>query len=308
MSYLVMEIHPAYAVLMDEEGRFLKAANLRYQVGDRVGDIIEMRESKSDHRALRRSLAGLATLAACFCLAFFGYFQPNFSAYGTLRIQINPDVELTISRTERVLALEGLNEDGKTLIAGYDYQGKTRNTATGELVERAIDMGYLSGGDTISITVNSADEAWRTRETQQVHRQLEERYGETIVIRLGGPEDGDGDTSADSRAEVSIPAGPQQPSQSQKPYGDTDYGPSGGTDDHDTDYGPNADGITDYDDTDYGPNNDGVTGYSAYGNSVTDYGARSDGSGDDNDNDDDGNDDEASDDTDDGDHDDDDDD
>lgn len=306
MSYLVMEIHPAYAVLMDEEGRFLKAANLRYQVGDRVGDIIEMRESKSDHRALRRSLAGLATLAACFCLAFFGYFQPNFSAYGTLRIQINPDVELTISRTERVLALEGLNEDGKTLIAGYDYQGKTRNTATGELVERAIDMGYLSGGDTISITVNSADEAWRTRETQQVHRQLEERYGETIVIRLGGPENGD--TPADGRVEVSAPAGPQQPSQSQKPYGDTDYGPSGGTDDYDTDYGPNADGITDYDDTDYGPNNDGVTGYSAYGNSVTDYGARSDGSGDDNDNDDDGNDDEASDDTDDGDHDDDDDD
>ena len=26
MNYLVMEIHPAYAVVMDEEGRFLKAA------------------------------------------------------------------------------------------------------------------------------------------------------------------------------------------------------------------------------------------------------------------------------------------
>ena len=29
----------------------------------------------------------------------------------------------------------------------------------------------------------------------------------------------------------------------------------------DTDYGPNADGITDYDDTDYGPNADGITDY-----------------------------------------------
>lgn len=27
MSYLVMECHPGYAVLLDEEGRFLKAAN-----------------------------------------------------------------------------------------------------------------------------------------------------------------------------------------------------------------------------------------------------------------------------------------
>ena len=30
MQYLVLETHPAYAVLLDEEGRFLKAANLHY--------------------------------------------------------------------------------------------------------------------------------------------------------------------------------------------------------------------------------------------------------------------------------------
>ena len=40
MNYLVMEVHPAYAVVLDEEGRFLKAANLRYQVGDTVRDIV----------------------------------------------------------------------------------------------------------------------------------------------------------------------------------------------------------------------------------------------------------------------------
>ena len=36
MKYLVMETHPAYAVMLDENGRFLKAANLRYQVGETV--------------------------------------------------------------------------------------------------------------------------------------------------------------------------------------------------------------------------------------------------------------------------------
>ena len=35
MSYVVMECHPGYVVLLDEEGRFLKAANLRYEVGQR---------------------------------------------------------------------------------------------------------------------------------------------------------------------------------------------------------------------------------------------------------------------------------
>ena len=44
MSYLVMEVHPAYAVVLDQEGRFLKAANLHYQVGERVEQIVPLRE------------------------------------------------------------------------------------------------------------------------------------------------------------------------------------------------------------------------------------------------------------------------
>ena len=185
MSYLVMEVHPAYAVVLDEEGRFLKTANLRYQVGDTVQDIVELRRPQQKRPSLWKPLSGLAALAACLCLVFFGYYQPNFTPYGALRIQINPDVELTLSRTDRVLELEGLNEDGQTLIEGYDYHGKDREDVTGELVERAIDQGYLSGGETVSITVTSSDADWQAREEQEVRDDLEERYGETIVIQIG---------------------------------------------------------------------------------------------------------------------------
>ena len=136
MNYLVMEVHPAYAVVLDEEGRFLKAANLRYQVGDRVENIVELRRPQEKRPALWKPLSGLAGLAACLCLVFFGYYQPNFTPYGALRIQINPDVELTLSRTDRVLELEGLNDDGRVLIEGYDYNGKDRKDVTEELVER----------------------------------------------------------------------------------------------------------------------------------------------------------------------------
>ena len=36
MKYLVMECHPAYAVVLDEKGRFLKVANLNYEPGQTV--------------------------------------------------------------------------------------------------------------------------------------------------------------------------------------------------------------------------------------------------------------------------------
>ena len=254
MKYLVMETHPAYAVVLDEEGRFLKAANLRYQVGDTVQDIVEFRQPKAKTPAAWRPLAGLTAAAACLCLAFFGWYQPNYTAYGTLRIQINPDVEMTVSRTDRVLELEGLNDDGEDLIEGYSYRGKDRETAASELVERAIDMGYLSGGETVSITVSSADADWQAREEAQVRAQLEERYGETVVIRLGSDPAQEGPAPQADPPEVIIPVTPPSPADDGRDYGDTDYG-------------PHADGATDYadtaggEDTDYGPYTDGVTDY-----------------------------------------------
>ena len=260
MKYLVMETHPAYVVVLDEEGRFLKAANLRYQVGDTVQDIVELRQPKAKAPAAWRPLAGLTAAAACLCLAFFGWYQPNYTAYGTLRIQINPDVEMTVSRTDRVLDLEGLNDDGEDLIEGYSYRGKDRETAANELVERAIDMGYLSGGETVSITVSSADADWQAREEAQARAQLEERYGETVVIRLGGdPAPEDTPQQADP-PEVVIPVTPPEPADDGTDYGDTDYGPNtdGATDYADTAGSSGAAGAAD---TDYGPYTDGVTDY-----------------------------------------------
>ena len=272
MNYLVMEVHPAYAVVLDEEGRFLKAANLRYQVGDTVRDIVELRRPKEKRPALWKPLSGVAGLAACLCIVFFGYYQPNFVPYGALRIQINPDVELTLSRTDRVLELEGLNEDGQSLIAGYEYSGKDREDVTGELVERAIDMGYLSGGETVSITVTSADADWQAREEQAAREDLEERYGETIVIQIGPADE------EPPATEVVIPVTPPEPEPTPEPspeQADPPVVPD------DTDYGPNADGVTDYEDTDYGPYSDGVTDYEPpddgpYVDGVTDYEDRDD--------------------------------
>ena len=264
MNYLVMEVHPAYAVVLDEDGRFLKAANLRYQVGDTVQDIVELRTPQKKVVPAWKPLSGLAAAAACLCLVFFGWYQPNYTAYGTLRIQINPDVEMTVSRTDRVLDLEGLNADGEDLIEEYDYQGKDRETAANELVERAIDMGYLSDGETVSITVSSTDADWQAREETQVRAQLEARYGETIVIRLGSDPAPEVTPPQADPPEIVIPVTPPAAAEDATDYGDTDYG-------------PNADGATDYADTDYGPYTDGVT----------DYEGRDDGSHDGDDDDDD---------------------
>ena len=67
MKYLVMELHPAYAVLLDEQGRFLKAANLGYSVGQQVEKPVLLRSPRllPVNFAAIGGLAGLARQGLC---------------------------------------------------------------------------------------------------------------------------------------------------------------------------------------------------------------------------------------------------
>ena len=65
MTYLVMETHPAYAVVLDEAGRFIKVANRGYQPGDRVTDVIPLRAARLTPLRFAPALTAAAGLAAC---------------------------------------------------------------------------------------------------------------------------------------------------------------------------------------------------------------------------------------------------
>ena len=189
MNYLVLETHPAYVVVLDEQGRFLKAANQNYQVGQQLGQIIPFRQPKPEISWVKKSMASLAGLAACLCLVlggYFGYYQPNFTAYGSLLVEINPQVELTLSQTHRVLNLGAQNEDGQVLIEDYDYQNKDGDTVVEELVARAMELGFLSNGESVTLTVQGQDADWNRQQEDSARSALESRYGDAITIYLSG--------------------------------------------------------------------------------------------------------------------------
>ena len=277
MSYLVMECHPGYVVLLDEEGRFFKAANLRYEVGQTVYKPVLMKSAPAKRRhILGWTGSGLAAVAACFLLIFgWSYYQNYIQPYSSIYLTINPEIQMDLNRKGTVVKLTGTNEDGRTLLDGYDGKGKDKVTVVDELIDRAIDMGFLAEGGRVSFSIDSPDDAlfqeYGVELRTEVTEHLDGRITVTIEIvnhKNGQVEDssesGSPSTSPDSQqttpgspsdSEVTTPA--TEPPAST----DTDYGPGndGVTNYDDTDYGPNNDGVTDYDDTDYGPDNDGVT-------------------------------------------------
>ena len=163
MSYLVMECRRSYAVLLDQEGRFVKAANLRYEVGQTVFDPVLLEEPAPKLKLLPwigGGAAGLAALAAALVFAvILPLYHQAVDVYSSIYLTINPQVQMDLNHAGDVVELTGTNRDGVLLLEGYDYTGKDRLTVADELVDRAIDMGFLEDGGTVNFSIDTPEES-----------------------------------------------------------------------------------------------------------------------------------------------------
>lgn len=245
MKYMVMECHTGYAVLLDEEGRFWKAADLHYEVGQTVENPLLMKQPQpSGRRRITRLVSStVAAVAACLFLFFgFGYYQNYLRIYSSIYLSINPEVQMDLNRYGNVVRLTGTNEDGAKLLEGYSGRGKDKLTVADELIDRAIEMGFLSEGGQVSFFIDSPEDAlfqeYGTELRTEINEHLDGRI--TITIEIVNYQNTSETEISTSESSVSETAAPQNAA----PSGDvTDYAPADDTED-------------DYGDTDYGPEND----------------------------------------------------
>ena len=245
MKYMVMECHTGYAVLLDEEGRFWKAADLHYEVGQTVENPLLMKQPQpSGRRRITRLVSStVAAAAACLFLIFgFSYYQNYLRIYSSIYLSINPEVQMDLNRYGNVVRLTGTNEDGAKLLEGYSGKGKDKLTVADELIDRAIEMGFLSEGGQVSFFIDSPEDAlfqeYGTELRAEINEHLDGRI--TITIEIVNYQNTPETEISTSESSVSETAAPQSTA------------PSGG----DTDYVPADDTEDDYGDTDYGPEND----------------------------------------------------
>ena len=240
MKYMVMECHTGYAILLDEEGRFWKAADLHYEVGQTVENPVLMKQPQpSGRRRITRLVSStVAAVAACLFLFFgFGYYQNYLRIYSSIYLSINPEVQMDLNRYGNVVRLTGTNEDGAKLLEGYSGRGKDKLTVADELIDRAIEMGFLSEGGQVSFFIDSPEDAlfqeYGTELRTEINEHLDGRI--TITIEIVNYQN-----TPETESSVSETAAP----------------PSAAPSDGVTDYAPADDTEDDYGDTDYGPEND----------------------------------------------------
>src|SRR5690625_267959 len=190
MKYLVMETFSSYAVLLDEDGRFVKSANPGYEVGQTVIIPVLMRDRplEKKRRLSNKWLAGIVAVAAMVAL-FFGvnFYQNNFVPHSSILMAINPEVEMVLNRNGEVLELTVTNEEMRSLVVDFETDTTEKTVVASELVDRAIEMGFLAEGGRVAIGIDTPDQVLFEEYGVELRRALDDRI--SIVIEITNVEE-----------------------------------------------------------------------------------------------------------------------
>lgn len=127
-----------------------------------AGDIPEKnnREMKSANR-FKRILFPVA--AACIFVVVavvfgFTYYGNNYAVESVIDIDVNPSIEISINKKDKVLDVVAMNEDGKAILDGMDLKKSDVKVAVNALIGSMVQKGYVVNEESgILVTVQNDD-------------------------------------------------------------------------------------------------------------------------------------------------------
>ena len=138
---------------------------------ERKGTVIPMTTKKTT----KKRWTTLA--AACLALVLLGgggiFYQQAHAVASVVSLDVNPSIELKVSKSEKVLACTPLNEDAKAILAdmgdGADLKGAKLDVAVNAIVGSLVRNGYLNSiSSAIMISVEDND----TARAEKLQREL----------------------------------------------------------------------------------------------------------------------------------------
>lgn len=105
----------------------------------------------------RRRYPVYAAACACLLLAMLGGHLLYFTPTAEISIDINPSIELSVNRFDRVIAVSAFNADGLELSDTLDVKYKIYTQAVEQILGHDSIAALLSGNEVMTITVVGPD-------------------------------------------------------------------------------------------------------------------------------------------------------
>lgn len=136
MKGIVVEYNDKDSVVLTEDGLFLKVKNQNHEIGQAI-------MIKKNKKPLSKFIAGAASLAAAFAVCTIGAFA-YFTPTDYVSLDVNPSVEYSINRFDRILDVKAVNDDGEEILSDLDLNNMTIEEAVKETLDKLMMEGYLT--------------------------------------------------------------------------------------------------------------------------------------------------------------------
>ena len=110
MKAVIVEKHDGFAVALRDDGCFVRVKGTTYEIGDKI----TLRSSRNG--MLRKVVAAAAAFAVLVTAGGVGtgvYFAKE--TYSVVSVDINPSIEYSLNRFDKVIAVRGVNSEGEQI-------------------------------------------------------------------------------------------------------------------------------------------------------------------------------------------------
>jgi len=181
MKAVIVENRKFDSAALTDDGCIIKVRNQNYA----IGQVIELKKPTIRKPAKVIALAAsAAAVVIMFGVTAWAYFTP----YTYVSFDVNPSIEYSVNRFNRVLSVTAVNGDGADIIKNLDLTNKTIDEAVKDTVEQVNKAGYFEtqdpGGIMISTSSDNQQDAEKLASALQITaEQATENAGSTVEVQ-----------------------------------------------------------------------------------------------------------------------------
>jgi hypothetical protein len=188
MKAIVMDIDGKYAVVLDKKGSFQKIKNDgKLQVGYEI-EMMDISRISAGFVTRIASIAAAVVLMVGVGYGAYSYSQP----YSYVDVDINPSIELTVNRFDRILKAEAINRDGARILSQGSFAHKSFKEGVDQILTNAEAAGYFEdvSKNAVMFTVSSKEDRKAEQLTNKIREivsgeaTLEEQQTDVLVEKV----------------------------------------------------------------------------------------------------------------------------
>ncbi|PEI70809.1 hypothetical protein COE82_05420 [Bacillus wiedmannii] len=174
---IVMDIKKHSVVVLTPNGEFItcKRKGDSCMIGEEIS--FEEQEQRASRFSIPYFLKPASLLVACFlCVLLFFYNQPEEKVFAYVSVDINPSLEVSVTKDFRVIDLQACNDDGRRILKELkQWENKQLQDVIRTIIKQSQEDKYLTNDKQVMLTAVAKDKSLAPK-LEKIMKELKKEY------------------------------------------------------------------------------------------------------------------------------------